>query len=90
VLNYGIIRELYSQIARDMEGSVHDVIGTIANISTWKKRVSRFEVLPDVAEDGALWRCLSGPREFDTSLFLSSVKQAKKKSQISHQTLIRI
>jgi hypothetical protein len=43
-----------------MEGSDHDVNGAIAHIVTWKKPVSRFVVLSDVAEDVALWRPMSG------------------------------
>jgi len=60
VSNYGIISELYSQISRDMEGSGHDAIGAIAPIFTWNRRVVRYEVLPDVSEDVALWRWMNG------------------------------
>jgi len=73
-----------------VEGNGHDVIGAIAHIFTWKKRVARYEVLPDVSEDVALWRCLSGSQHFDGSLHLSRVKQVKKKPQINNQALIRI
>jgi hypothetical protein len=60
VLNYGIISEIYSQTARDMEGSGYDVIGAIAHIFTWKKHVARYEVHPGVAEVVALWRWMRG------------------------------
>jgi hypothetical protein len=73
-----------------MEGSGHDVIGAIAHIFTWKKRVARYEVLPDISEDVALWRCLSGYRYCDGSLYLSRLKHVKKKPQINNQALIRI
>ena len=60
MLNSRITRDLYLHIARDMEGSGHYVIGAIAHILKWKKRVSRFEVLPEVAEDLALWTRMCG------------------------------
>jgi hypothetical protein len=54
VVNSGMIIELYSQIARDMEGSGHDVIGAITHIFTWKKYVSNLRFSQMLLK---MWRC---------------------------------
>ena len=57
VLNSRTISELHSQVARDMEGSGHDVIGTIAHIFTWKKYVASFRFSQMLLK---MWRCGGG------------------------------
>ena len=69
-----------------MEGGGHDVIGAVARIFAWIKRVVRCEVLPDVSEDVALWRRMGGSSDFDGSFYLSRVKQIKNTPDISPGT----
>ena len=78
MLNYEIISELYSHIATDMERSSHDVIGAIARIFTWKKRVSRLRFSQMLLE---MWRCgggWEGPEASTDRFIYRRGKQVKK------------
>lgn len=72
-----------------MEGSGHEVIVVIAQILTWKKRVSRIEVLPDGGENMATARLMCGSRDFGESFYYDGQSRLRK-HRVNHQTLLGI